>query len=507
MCMKCIIRVRAGAPLSLGLNKKRTKFLTKIPYLEYQLNTYTMQKLLTLLASVSVMGILTIGFSSCKDDEDPPAKAILEFSSATKTVSEGEDNVKANIVLDKPAPADVIVSYSLEGNATRKLGSVPGDYEIVGTAGEVEIAKGESTGEIVLNILEDTSLELDEKIVITIDDVSSSQVEIGTDDQMEITITGGGNVTASFAAAALTVNEGDDGIHELVVNLNAAAAFDVTVEYTIKSFLDANGDFVPGTAIDSLIGTTEEYPSEYWDYYVDSETVGELVIPAGETSGIIGINVYSDFIWEDDDKIELTLTASTGVTVGATPTMTVTIEQEDGKIVELDWTNGASTAADMDLFLWVTVPDNEGNPVQVPFASAVNPSDEGPETRIIPNAFSNGLLTELGETTLEYGASYVYWGGTQTPLQFTVTLGNLVAGVPSEIDTYNGTYTLANINEWDNQTTGTDPIIVQTFEYTGGNLANISDITIPTTGSRVRSAEIKPMLKRSHAPFAIRKLR
>lgn len=481
-----------------------------------QLNTYTMQKLLTLLASVSVMGILTIGFSSCKDDEDPPAKAILEFSSATKTVSEGEDNVKANIVLDKPAADDVIVSYSLSGNAIRKLGSVPGDYEVVGTAGEVEIAKGESTGEIILNILEDTSLELDEKIVITIDDVSSSQVEIGTDDQMEITITGGGNVTASFAAAALTVNEADDGIHELVVNLDAAAAFDVTVEYSIKSFIGADGEFVPGTAIDSLTGSAneDEYPSEYWDYYVDSESVGELVIPAGETSGIIGINVYSDFIWENDDQIEITLTASTGVTVGSTPTMTVTIKQEDGKIVELDWTNGTGMTADMDMFLWVTVPDNEGNPVQVRFASAVNASPEGPEVRIIPNAFSNGLLAELGQTTLKYGASYVYWGGTQTPLEFSVTFGNLVAEVPSPIDTYNGTYTLANINEWDDQPTednpdgkGTDLIIVQTFEYTAGNLANISDITEPPTGSRVRTAEIKPMQKRTHAPFATRKLR
>jgi hypothetical protein len=466
-----------------------------------------MQKLLTLLASVSVMGILTIGFTSCKDDEDPPANAILEFSSATKTVSEGEENVKANIVLDKAAPADVIVSYSLSGTATRKLGSAAGDYEVVGTAGEVEIAKGETSGEIVLNILEDTSLELDEKIVITIDDVSSSQVDIGTDDQMEITITGGGSVTASFAAATLTVNEGDEGMHELVVNLNAQAAFDVTVEYSIKSFLDGSGNYVPGTAIDSLNGANEDFPSEYWDYYVDSETVGELVIPAGQTSGIIAINVYSDFIWEDDDEIEITLNASTGVTIGATPTMTITIEQEDGKVVELDWTNGASTTADMDMFIWVTLEDDEGNPVQIPFVYAINASTEGPETRIIPNAFSDGLLTDLGQTTLEYGASYVYYEGDVNPLNFEVVFANLTDGVPTEIDTYQGTYTLANINPWDDQTNGTDPIIVQTFEYSGGNLSNISGITIPTAGSRVRSAEIKQMLKRNKAPIALRKLK
>jgi hypothetical protein len=463
-----------------------------------------MQKLLTLLASVSVMAILTIGFSSCKDDEDPPSNAVLEFSSASKTVGEGEENVKANIVLDKAAPADIIVSYTLSGTATRKIGSTPGDYEIVGTSGEIEIAKGESTGEIVMNILDDTSLEQDEKIVITIDDVSSSQVEIGTDDQMEITIQGGGNVTATFASAALTVNEADEGLHELVVNLGATADFDVVVEYSIKSFLDAGGNYVPGTAIDSLNGSSEDFPSEYWDYYVDSETVGELTIPAGQTSGTIDINVYSDFIFEDDDKIEITLTPSTGVVVGAIPTMTVTIEQEDGKIVELDWPTG--TDADMDMFIWVTVPDEDENPVQVPFIYAINADTEGPESRIIPNAFSNGLLADLGQTTLEYGASYVYYEGTETPLNFTASFANVVGGVPALIDTYEATYTLANINPWDTDT-GTDPIIVQTFDYTGGNLTNISNITVPTEGSRVRSAEIKQMLKRNKAPFASRILK
>jgi hypothetical protein len=140
--------------------------LGKFLILILQLNLYTMQKLLTLLSTVSVMALLTIGFSSCKDDENEPSNATLEFSTAAKTVAEGEQSVKANIVLDNPAPVDVIVEYEISGTATRKIGSATnGDFEIVGTVGEVEIAKGATSAEIELNILSDNSLESEETII------------------------------------------------------------------------------------------------------------------------------------------------------------------------------------------------------------------------------------------------------------------------------------------------------------------------------------------------------
>jgi hypothetical protein len=464
-----------------------------------------MQKLLTLLSSVSVMALLTIGFSSCKDDEKEPSTATLEFSTAAKTVAEGEQSVKANIVLDNPAPVDVIVEYDISGSATRKIGSAAnGDYEIVGTVGEVEIAKGATSAEIEINILSDNSLESEEKIVLEIVDVSSSQVLIGTDDLMEITIEGGGSVVASFASTALTVNESDAGIHELTVNLSSAAAFDVTVEYDLKAWLDGSGKYIPGTAIDSLSAFNQvpPLPSDYYDYFIDG-TSGQLVIPAGQTTGVIKVNVLSDFLWEDPESFDITLKNSSGVTVeDATKKMTITIEQENGQAVVLSWPAAAN--ADMDLFLWLSI-DDEGTPVNIPIAYSINAGMEGPEVRFIPQVFSEEIKSETGVTAVNYGASYVYYEGGTGALEFQVDFVNFADGTDAIIKTSKATYTAVNKNEWDTET-GTDPIIVQTFDYTSGAIANISDITVPTAGSRVRAVSIGKVLKRMNMPLASRSI-
>ena len=461
-----------------------------------------MQKLLTLTSSLCILAALAVGFSSCKDDEEKPTPVTIEFSSTAKTVAEGETNVKATIVLDRPAPNDLIVEYDIRGTATRKVGSGTGDFSIAGDVGEIEIAKGATSGEIILNILDDTSLEQDETIILEIVDVSGGDAQIGTDDQMTITIAGGGSVTASFAATTLAVKESDEGIHEIVVNLDAAASFDVTVTYSIKSWLNG-GNVVAGVAIDSLSGSEEDLPSDYWDYFVDAAKVGELVIPAGQTSGIIGINIYSDFLYErNDETIEITLNPSTGVTVGTNAKMTVTISQEDGQIVELFWDE--TVGADMDMAIWVVAADDNGDPAYFPVVLSVNASTNGLEQRIIPNVFSDVLLEELEATKLLYGASYIYYSGGSDPLDFGAAFVEIQNKVGTVIDEFSATYTSANKNEWDEQEDGIfSAAIVQTFEYSGGTLTNISDIEVPASGSRVRSAEFKGLVKRNKIPFPL----
>jgi FlaG/FlaF family flagellin (archaellin) len=279
----------------------------------------------------------------------------------------------------------------------------------------------------------------------------------------------------------------------------------VVVQYDLKPWLDASGNFVPGTAVDSLSAFEEELPSQYYDYYIDGVS-GQVTIPAGQTSAAIKVNVLSDFLWEDDETIEITLKSSNSVTVGTNNKMTITVEQEDGKVVQLDWPNG--TTVDMDLFVWLRFKDDESNEVfEFPLAYGINADTEGPEVRIIPDVLSDQLLIDLDTTAIQYGGSYVYYEGNVNDLQFTVTLGDFQNGVASTISTKTGSYTTANINPWDTSS-GTDPIIVQTFDYSGGNLVNITNITTPTSGSRVRTSPLGNVpYKVSKAPEATRKLR
>ena len=51
---------------------------------------------------------------------------------------------------------------------------------------------------------------------------------------------------------------------------------------------------------------------------------------------------------------------------------------------------------------------------------------------------------------------------------------------------FSETYTLDNINEWDNEDTGEDPQIIQTMVKNQLNYTNVSGIAKPATGSRIR---------------------
>jgi len=93
----------------------------------------------------------------------------------------------------------------------------------------------------------------------------------------------------SFLQAATTVDE-SEGIIEAKLLLDKAYGKDLNVEYTLG-----------GTAGDQdAVGTAN----------ADYEIVGDhglIVIPAGETSGAIEIDIYNDAGFEPDETIEISI--------------------------------------------------------------------------------------------------------------------------------------------------------------------------------------------------------
>ncbi|HEU5289649.1 MAG TPA: hypothetical protein VFU05_03335 [Cyclobacteriaceae bacterium] len=149
-----------------------------------------MRKRSSYVASILFTSILLV-MPSCKDDEPaPPAK--LSFAESLVTVSEEDGIIEIELVLDKPAKEDITIEYSLDGTAidvvTAGSQYVP-DYEILNDDYlEVEIAKGETTGTIEIELFSDYFLEEDETIEIEIQSVDSDAVEITNDDDIEITV-------------------------------------------------------------------------------------------------------------------------------------------------------------------------------------------------------------------------------------------------------------------------------------------------------------------------------
>lgn len=418
-----------------------------------------MQKFTLSIYFLCTLMVLGIGLSSCKDDDEPFVKPNLSVNTEAVTIAEGGGTTQVEIVLDKAAPTDITVEYSLGGTAIS-----PADYSIVGTEGEVDIPQGETSATIQIQIVSDGVYEGNETIEISIEDVSSEDVVITNDDEAVVTITDDDpQITASMVAATVGTNE-DDGELVLEVTLSGTAAQDITINYALT-----------GTALDAVVGEEQDLPPQFWDYVIDVENAGELVIPQGATSGEIVVTVFTDFQFEDDETIIVTLNeASNGAQISTNNATTITVEQQNGKVLALIFDDEANTGVDMDLFLWDIGPD----PDQLLGLSITPDVESQVEALIIPTIVDAG----------SFGASYTYWGGTKEPMEFEVHFADYADGAIEAVadrEIYQGSYNLVNVNPW-NEEAGSDPAIAQTFEKDGGNFVNISDpITVPASGSRM----------------------
>lgn len=436
------------------------------------------------ILSISLLLAVAFGFSSCKEDE-PPAKPKLSFAESELTVGEGDGSVEVEVVLDKPHSKDLNIEYELGGTASDQdvVGTANADYQVDGDHGVVVIESGETTGIIKLDIISDAAFEPDETIEISILDTNTDEIELTAEDEMVITITNDDvQLVASMATASMTVNEADgtQGFINVTVNLNQAPTSDATITYTLD-----------GSAIDSAFAVNYEpdpIPASYYDYKVKGTTAGQLVIPAGATSGNIEIRLFSDFMFESDETIEITLTATNAVEVGTSNKTTITVQQQDGKAIALVW-DEQHTDVDMDMFLWVGPAIDNYDGV---LATAITPrTTPRQEVIFIPTVIADEIVEAA------FGLSLIYYSGTAEPMNFEVHFVDFVAGeleAAANTEIFAASYTLANRNAWDQS--DVEPVVVQTFRIVNGEYVDISEITVPASGSRVKGQKLPQGLER-----------
>lgn len=438
------------------------------------------------MSYITLILAVGFGFSSCKEDE-PPTKPKLSFAENEISVNESVGIVEVEVVLDKAHSKDLRIDYELGGTADDQdaVGTANADYEILSRYGVVEIEAGETSAVIEIQIFDDAMYEDDETIEITLFDTNTDEIELTADNEVVITILNNDEqLTASFVTTTATVNEADgaEGLFEVPVQLDKPASAPVLIKYTLG-----------GTAFDSLFAHNEGIPPSYYDYYINGVS-GEVVVPTGQTTANIEIQLYSDFRFENDETIEITLTESTAAQIGTNNKMTITIEQQDGKIIALVW-DDAHTDVDMDMFLWIGEDVTTLNSV---IATAIVPSTTVKQEIIfIPAVFTDEIVEAA------FGLSYVYYSGTANPMNFEAHFVDFVNGEAEPLadrDIYAASYTLDNINAWDE--TEVNPIVVQTFRVVNGVYADFTDITVPTAGSRIRTYKLPEGLERRSSRFS-----
>ena len=241
----------------------------------------------------------------------------------------------------------------------------------------------------------------------------------------------------------------------------------------------------------TLSGTAvKNSASAVGDYDVDGTT---LTIDKGSAEAYITLTLYEDFQFfeiDNSDDLFKTIIITLGSVVSGPGTISTTNNvytltiNEDDLFVALEWNMDSSGKAtttaldvDMDLLLWAgssaTGIASSNTATAGDYTSKV-----GVEYFSIPGGFPNAT----------YGFSHIYYSGTAASLPFTVLFFGQIGTTTYTLDkplVKTQTYTTANINKYDDTTAGgKTPLIVQTVVKNGLTFSNLSEISLPASGSR-----------------------
>ena len=248
----------------------------------------------------------------------------VTFASATSNPAEsvGTHNVVLNL---NPAPtaASTTIRYAVTGTA------VGGDDFTV-LSGTVQVSAGATTVNIPVTITDDAVDDDDETIILTLSNASgytvgsasAHTITIADNDAApvsipEITITAGSAVTEGNAAT-------------FTVNASPSVSSAITVKYTVSQ----NGDFVAS----GNLGANKSVPLSGGSVTISVPTVG-------------------DSADEENGSVTVTLSDSSGYTLGSSKSASVTVNDDDAapvSIPEISITGGSAVTEGANASFTVT---------------------------------------------------------------------------------------------------------------------------------------------------------
>jgi Calx-beta domain len=230
-----------------------------------------------------------------EDNDAPPAVA---FASATTSKGEGSGTAEITVLLSAPSGQVVSVNYtSQDGTATAES-----DYGAL--SGTLNFAPGQTSAVIELAILNDDAREPDETVILNLSEPSNAT--LGAPSSMTLTIEDNDpNAELSLQFSSNNYSRGE-GVGAAVISVQLSAASDqtVTVDYATSD----------GTATAG---------SDY------TAANGTLTFAPGETSKSFSVLITNDGEVENDETVNLTLSAPANAVLGTINTATLTIEDND----------------------------------------------------------------------------------------------------------------------------------------------------------------------------------
>ena len=204
-----------------------------------------MNKLLALL-----LGLLLL--QACTNDEGVRFQPDPFFMNTnTTSVNEADGTIQVSFNISQVQSADLVINFTLTGTATQGV-----DYTVSGTT--VTIPAGQMTVNFPITLLNDTSIEQQENLIITVNTTSSSAIFVDQSDELTLTIIDDESI--AYQSGILIANEGNtqagtvsfvkdisptptvtNGIYNAVNSENAGMKVQSIGFYTNKAYIIAAG--------------------------------------------------------------------------------------------------------------------------------------------------------------------------------------------------------------------------------------------------------------------------
>ncbi len=272
------------------------------------------------------LGALTNFTFTVIDDDQPPALPSVGFSATNTVAAENSGMANVLVALSAPSASTVTVDYAVSGGT-----ATPGaDFNL--PAGTLTFAPGETVQSIGVTLLDDTTIETNETVVISLS--TPSGAVLGSLNQHTLTITDDDFPVVNIVATdPNAVESGDAGL--FTFTRAGSLASNLVVYFSRSGTASSGSDFVA-------------LPTN-------------VTIFAGQSSTNLTVTPNQDTSNEGNETVILTLTANANYTVGSPSNATVTIADDDRSTVSIvaNDANASETAGNAGQFtLTRTMPTN-----------------------------------------------------------------------------------------------------------------------------------------------------
>ncbi|MCG8040241.1 MAG: Calx-beta domain-containing protein [Candidatus Thiodiazotropha taylori] len=346
--------------------------------------------LITLSNPVSVaLAARDVTEVSITDNEPVSSSGSLQFSGSSYTASEGDTSILVPVTRTNGSSGAVSISCSTS-DLTATAGA---DY--TATQATVSFADGELTSNCTIPILDDSSYEADETLMVTLATPTGGAV-LGTPASAVVTLSSDDPIPAAgsiqFSLSEYQLNE-DGGTATISVSRSGGSSGAVGVSYATS---------------DSTATAGEDYTA----------ASGSVNFANGGTSGSFQVTLLDDSEYEGDERVTLTLSNPTGGAVlGQTSQVDLVITEDDAAPATglLVFSASALGADESDGLIEVTVERQGGSSgaAQVNYATADGTAIAGIDYQVASGTlmFADGEISKTFEITIVDDGLYE---GTET---------------------------------------------------------------------------------------------